>query len=180
MKIYSKNSWKISLVNVLNFTAFIYFFLRENLEDLLTTKLNDWSFINISNYKPSLIFLYKHLKLPAKFNYPPISSQAPLGLPFSAVHSAQIVSTPGLPRARRFVSSSSFLPHNLITVSSTRQFSSSQSAVQVPAISPLCSPPCKSVGGLGEHRSTKHSSTSPLPSRSIFEYISLLFRPCQV
>ena len=36
---------------------------------------------------------------------------------------------------------------------------------QVAAISPLCSPPCKSVGGLGEHRTTKHSSTSPLPSR---------------
>ena len=131
--------------------------------------------MNISNYKPSRISLKRYRKLPAKHNYPPISSQAPLGLPFSAALSAQIVSTPDLPRARRLVSSSSFLPHILFTVSSMRQFSSSQSAVQVPAISPLCSPPCKSVGGLGEHRSTKHSSTSPLPSRSNFEYISLVF-----
>ena len=71
-----------------------------------------WIFLtNISNYQPSRISLKKYRKLPAKLNYPPISSQAPLGLPFSAAHSAQIVSTPDLPRARRFVSQSR---HSLI------------------------------------------------------------------
>lgn len=47
---------------------------------------------------------------PSPASHPPRSlsqgpsqpSQAPLGLPFSAAHSAQIVSTPDLPRARRF------------------------------------------------------------------------------
>ena len=59
---------------------------------------------------------------------------------------------------------------NLCPVLSPKLIYGKQQCFQVAAISPLCSPPCKSVGGLGEHRTTKHNSTSPLPSRFVSKY----------
>merc|ERR1719367_651550 len=83
----------------------------------------------------------------------PFSSLTPTKKSFSRPKSAE-PSSAGSPLLRRALSPDRLHPR-------------SAEGKKVPAISPLCSPPCKSVGGLGEHRSTKHSSTSPLPSRAL-------------
>merc|ERR1719507_2136936 len=83
----------------------------------------------------------------------PFSSLTPTKKSFSRPKSAE-PSSAGSPLLRRALSPDRLHPR-------------SAEGKKVAAISPLCSPPCKSVGGLGEHRTTKHSSTSPLPSRAL-------------
>jgi len=85
----------------------------------------------------------------------PFSSLTPTKKSFSRPKSAE-PSSAGSPLLRRALSPDRLHPR-------------SAEGKKVAAISPLCSPPCKSVehGGHAGHRGTKHSSTSPLPSRAL-------------